>query len=169
MKSKISRIFAIAVLGCLFAFSGSGLALAKSPVPGDSAPNFSLTSVDGKAVSLSQFQGKVVLVGMFHICVPCLKQAMEFNKVRSALPGDELVILGINTSGDSKPAVLDYLKGFPETPKFPYLLDPEQSVHHAYIQVDMPTVLIIGRDGKLQARSSWVGADQLIAYLKKNM
>ena len=83
------------------------------------------------------------------------------------IKSDKLVVLGINTSGDSKKAVEDYLKGFPKPVNFPYLLDPEMSVHKAYIQRDMPTVLIIDKQGVLQARSPSVGADQLVPYLEK--
>jgi peroxiredoxin len=137
------------------------------PVPGDKAPDFSLNSIEGKPVSLSALKGKVVLVGLFHICVPCMNQAMEFNKVRDRIKSDKLVILGINTNGDSKKAVLNYLSKFPEPVKFPYLLDPKMKVHKAYRQREMPTVLIIDSEGVLQARSPTVGADQLVPYLEK--
>ena len=49
------------------------LAFAGAPGPGDKAPDFSLKSMSGDEVSLSDFKGKVVLIGMFHICVPKLK------------------------------------------------------------------------------------------------
>jgi peroxiredoxin len=137
------------------------------PVPGDKAPNFSLNSIKGKLLSLDSLKGKVVLVGMFHICVPCMNQAMELNKVRDRINSDKLVVLGINTSGDSEKAVMDYLKKFPEPVKFPYLLDPKMTVHKAYKQRDMPTVLIIDSEGVLQARSPSVSADQLVLYLEK--
>ncbi len=140
---------------------------AASPKVGDSATDFSLNAVIGGKHTLSDLKGKVVLVGMFHICVPCMNQAMEFEKVRKALSTDKLVILGINTSGDSKKAVQDYLAGFPKPVHFPYLLDPNQTVHKAYTQRDMPTVLIIDSNGVLRARSPSVGADQLVPYLKK--
>ena len=142
-------------------------AQAAAPAAGDTAPGFALKSVDGKDVSLDSLKGKVVLIGMFHICVPCMNQALEFNKVREQVPSQDLVILGINTSGDSKKDVVEYLEGFPKPVKFTYLLDPEQAVHKAYIQRDMPTILIIDRQGKLQARSPGVGATQLVPYLKK--
>jgi len=137
------------------------------PVPGDKAPNFSLSSLAGEKFSLDALKGKVVLVGMFHICVPCMNQALEFNKVRNKIKSDKLVVLGVNTSGDSREAVEKYLKGFPQAVKFPYLLDPEMSLQKAYFQRDMPTILIIDSEGVLEARSSAVGADQLIPYLKK--
>jgi len=142
---------------------------AGAPVPGDKAPNFSLSSLKGEKFDLATLKGKVVLVGMFHICVPCMNQAMELNKVRQKIKSDKLVVLGINTSGDSRAAVEDYLNGFPHAVNFPYLLDPEMSLDKAYIQRDMPTVLIIDSEGILKARSTSVGADQLVPYLKKLM
>ena len=140
---------------------------AKVPITGDQAPNFSLTSVDGKKITLSDLKGKVVLVGMFHICVPCMKQALEFNKVKEQLSSEKLTILGINTNGDSKASVMKYLNGFPESVEFSYLIDPEQSVHKNYSQRDMPTVLVIDSEGVIQARVPWVGSDQLVKFLKK--
>lgn len=118
-------------------------------------------------MSLDSLKGKVVLVGMFHICVPCMNQAMEFKKVRDRIQSDKLVVLGVNTSGDSKKAVEEYLKKFPKPVNFPYLLDPEMSVHKAYMQRDMPTVLIIDGQGILRARSPSVDAGQLVPYLEK--
>ncbi|MEC7641689.1 MAG: TlpA disulfide reductase family protein [Nitrospinota bacterium] len=141
--------------------------LAKAPDTGDKAPDFSLTTVQNETISLSGLKGKVVLMGMFHICVPCMHQAMEFEKVRQVLPTDKLAIIGINTFGDSKEKVMKYLGAFPTPVSFPYCLDPETKVDGAYIQRDMPTVVIIGPDGVIRARSPGVGADQLIPYLKK--
>jgi len=142
---------------------------AGAPVPGDKAPNFSLSSLKGEKFDLDALKGKVVLVGMFHICVPCMNQAMELDKVREKIKSDKLVVLGINTSGDSRQAVEDYLRGFPHAVNFPYLLDPKMSFDKAYIQRDMPTVLIIDSKGVLKARSPSVGADQLVPYIKKLM
>ena len=49
-------------------------ALGAMPSAGDKAPDFSLKSMDGRQISLSDFKGKVLLIGMFHICVPKMKQ-----------------------------------------------------------------------------------------------
>ena len=158
------RSLVLAIFSILFLVQNS---YGKVPLAGDPAPNFSLTSVTGKKISLSDFKGKVVLMGMFHICVPCMKQALEFNKVRDQLSSEKLTILGINTSGDSKTSVMKYLGGFPESVKFSYLLDPGKSVEKNYFQRDMPTVLIIDSEGFIRARVPWVGADQLVKFLKK--
>ncbi len=142
-------------------------AFAGAPSAGDQAPGFSLKSMDGQQVALSDFKGKVVVIGMFHICVPCMNQAMEFNKVRSQFDEGEVVVLGINTNGDSREAVAKYLSKFPEKVQFPYLIDPVKSVYQSYLQRDMPTVLIIDQKGILNARAPAVSADQLVPYIKK--
>jgi len=157
---------ALAVIGTIY-FLLVGTVFAKSPVAGDKAPDFSVQTMDGKRVSLANFKDKVVLVGMFHICAPCRNQALELEKVRANLNSDKLAVIGINTSGDSKEAVSKYLNDFLAKINFPYYLDPNMTVHKAYKQRDMPTVLIIGQDGNLLARTPGVGADQLIPYLKK--
>ncbi len=143
------------------------IAFAGAPGPGDKAPDFSLKTLDGKQMSLSEMKGKVVLIGMFHICVPCMNQAMEFNKVRDQFDENQVVIIGINTNGDSKEAVVDYLSKFPEKVRFPYLMDPVKSFYQVYFQREMPTVLIINKEGILNARIPGVSADQLVPYLKK--
>lgn len=145
----------------------TGSAIAGVPAPGDKAPNFSLKTLDGKQLSLSDMKGKVVLIGMFHICVPCMNQAMEFNKVRDQLDEKQVAILGINTNGDSKEAIEDYLSKFPNKVRFPYLMDPSKSFYKDYLQREMPTVLIIDKEGTLKERIPGVGADQLVPYLKK--
>ena len=142
-------------------------AMAGAPAPGDKAPDFSLKTMNGKQVSLADLKGKVVLIGMFHICVPCMNQAMEFNKVREQLNKNQVVILGINNNGDSKDAVTKYLSKFPKRVRFPYLIDPGKSFYQDYLQRDMPTVLIIDKKGILSARSPSLGADQFLPYLKK--
>ena len=157
---KVFFSLIIMLLGVVPAFAGA-------TSPGQSDPEFSLKSMDGKQVALSDFKGKVVVIGMFHICVPCMNQAMEFNKVRKQFNEDQVVILGINTNGDSREAVAEYLSKFPEKVQFPYLIDPVKVVYQSYLQREMPTVLIIDQKGILNARAPAVSANQLVPYIKK--
>jgi len=163
MERAMQKIFLSLVIIVLLVVPAFAGALS----PGEQAPEFSLKSMDGEQVSLSDFKGKVVVIGMFHICVPCMNQAMEFNKIKKQLSGDQVVVLGINTNGDSKEAVAQYLGKFPEKVEFPYLIDPAKGVYKSYSQRDMPTVLIVDQKGVLKARSPAVGANQLVPYIKK--
>ncbi len=140
---------------------------AGAPQKGSPAPDFTVTSLDGKKLTLSSLKGKVVLLGMFHICVPCMNQALEFDKVRKAIGEDKLAIVGVNTNGDSKKAVQDYLDKFPSPIHFAYYVDLDMSVNNSYLQRDMPTVIIIDKEGVINARVPSVSSDQLIPYLSK--
>lgn len=145
----------------------TGNAFAKAPKVGEKAPDFTITSTKGEKLTLSSLKGKVVLMGMFHICVPCMNQAIEFEQVRKTIGSEALAIIGINTHGDSKADVLDYLGKFPDPVHFPYYLDPSMHVYKTYIQHDMPTVIVIDKDGVIRSRTSSIGAEQLISLLKK--
>ena len=155
----------IVAMAVLLAFLDN--AYAGAPKVGQKAPDFSVVSTKGEKLFLSSLKGKVVLMGMFHICVPCMNQAMEFEQVRKKVSSDALVIIGINTHGDSKTDVLDYLSKFPEPVNFSYYLDPDMHVYKSYIQHDMPTVLVIDKEGVIRSRTSSIGADQLASLVKK--
>lgn len=153
------------VLLSLFFFTD--FAYAGAPKVGEKAPDFTIVSTKGEKLTLSSLKGKVVLMGMFHICVPCMNQALEFENIRKRAGMDALAIIGVNTHGDSKGDVMDYLGKFPEPIHFPYYLDPDMHVMKAYIQRDMPTVIVIDKEGVIRSRSSSIGADQLVSLLKK--
>ena len=44
---------------------------------GEKAPSFTLNAITGETVSLDGFKGKVVVLGLFHICDPCMMQGMN--------------------------------------------------------------------------------------------
>ena len=39
---------------------------------GEKAPSFALNAISGEPVSLDAYKGKVVVLGLFHICDPCM-------------------------------------------------------------------------------------------------
>src|SRR3990172_11850524 len=144
----------------------AGTAIAAVPMVGDRAPDFTLTSVNGEKASLSQYKGSVVVLGLFHICDPCMNQATQMQKLLNEKKSTA-VFLGINTAGDTKEDVLAYLNQFKTKITFPYLLDPEQGVNKMYFQRLMPTVLIIDGDGIVRYRGSSTPADLLLSEIKK--
>jgi len=99
---------------------------------GEPAPDFTLTSLKGKTVSLGALRGHVVVLGLFHICKPCLIQSIALQKVYEETRGKNVVVIGVNASGDSESDVKDFLRHFPVTITYPYLLDPSQETDRLY-------------------------------------
>ena len=68
---------------------------------GEKAPLFALTAITGEAVGLGTYKGKVVVLGLFHICDPCMMQGSTLQKVSEMTKGKDVVVLGVNSSGNS--------------------------------------------------------------------
>ncbi len=149
----------------LFLTAGATLA-ASVPMVGDRAPDFTLTSVKGEKVSLSQYRGSVVVLGLFHICDPCMNQATELQKMLNE-GKTKAVILGVNTAGDTKEDVLTYLNQFKTNITFPYLLDPAKDVNRKYMQRLMPTLIIIDGEGVIRFRGSTTPKEVLLSEIRK--
>lgn len=119
---------------------------------GDSAPNFTLETIDGKTLSLSQYKGKVIVLGLFHICEPCLIQGTELQKVNEAFKDNPNVqVLGVNSAGNSREKVKDFLKDFPLKITYPYMLDPKKETDKLYGGGRfIPNVYIIDQAGVIR-------------------
>jgi cytochrome c biogenesis protein CcmG/thiol:disulfide interchange protein DsbE len=118
---------------------------------GELAPLFTLTSLDGQEVSLDTLRGKVVVLGLFHICEPCMMQGTNLQKVYDATRGKDVAVVGVNSSGDSKKAVMEFLSQFPVKVTYPYLIDPKKSTDKLYGGGRfIPNVYIIDRQGVIR-------------------
>lgn len=125
------KLIAIGVVIGLTAIVATGWAKGFFKV-GEPAPLFSLTSVSGQQVSLNELKGKVVVLGLFHICEPCLIQSTNLQKVHEATQGQNVAVVGVNSSGDSKADVLEFLGMFPVKVTYPYLTDPDKVTDRLY-------------------------------------
>jgi len=119
---------------------------------GDQAPDFTLETIDGQTVTLSQYKGKVVVLGLFHICEPCLVQGTELQKVNDAFKGNPNVqVLGVNSAGNSREKVKDFLKEFPVKVTYPYMIDPKKETDKLYGGGRfIPNVYIIDQRGTIR-------------------
>jgi cytochrome c biogenesis protein CcmG/thiol:disulfide interchange protein DsbE len=118
---------------------------------GEPAPNFMLTALDGQTVSIEQFKGKVVVLGLFHICKPCLEQGTNLQKVYEATQDKPVAVIGVNSSGDSQSDVSEFLKTFPVKVSYPYLLDPKQTTDKLYGGGKfIPNVYVIDQQGLIR-------------------
>jgi len=139
---------------------------------GEAAPAFSLTTVTGDAVSLEQLKGKVVVLGLFHICDPCMTQGTNLQKVHETMAGKNVAVIGVNSSGDSKRGVGEFLSAFPVKVTYPYLLDPNKTTDKLYGGGKfIPNVYVIDQRGVIRwqrvGNMELAGAEIIIQEVEK--
>ena len=99
-------------------------------IPGDTAPDFTLTDKDGKKITLSDFRGKKTIVYFYPAASTpgCTKQACDFRDSLASLKGAGYEVLGI--SPDSPAALAKFANE--EQLTFPLLSDEDHAVAEAY-------------------------------------
>ncbi|MBM7583891.1 thiol-disulfide isomerase/thioredoxin [Bacillus pakistanensis] len=118
------------------------------PKIGSIAPAFSLESVEGKEVKLTDLVGKTVILNFWATwCPPCKEEMPELQSFYEKNK-DEVEILAINLDPDAD--IKSFLKDFGVT--FPVLLDDKEIVSQLYEVMSMPTTIVIDKNGKIAAK-----------------
>lgn len=123
---------------------------ATSGTPGTEAPapDFTLTDMQGEAVSLSQYRGKVILLNFWAgWCPPCRAEMPSMEKLYRQLKDRDFVLLAVNVEEGGRAAVQDFTREIPVS--FPILLDTAQTVSRLYRVRGLPQSYIIDREGKI--------------------
>lgn len=139
---------------------------------GEKAPPFTLTAITGETVSLDAYKGKVIVLGLFHICDPCMMQGSTLQKVSELTKGKEVAVVGVNSSGDSKKSVGEFLSAFPVKVTYPYLLDPGKITDKLYGGGKfIPNVYVIDQAGVIRwqrvGNMDLAAADVIAAEVEK--
>ena len=112
------------------------------------APNFTLKSLDGKNLKLSEMTGNVVLINFWASwCGPCREEMPLLNDLHKKYEPLGFTVLGVNVEEDARNA-RGFLKNFPVD--FPVLLDNKNQVSKKYNVIAMPTTVVVGRDGNMR-------------------
>jgi peroxiredoxin len=128
------------------------------------APAFSLPSLDGHTISLTDFHGKRNLVVTFWAswCGPCKMELPVlkafYAKARTARTDFEIVAISIDedrAAGEEAGRKLDL--------PFPVLFDPQQRAAGAYSVSAIPAMFVIDKTGKVT--SGQVGFNTSVEYI----
>ncbi len=112
-------------------------------------PNFTLNDMTGKAVSLEDFRGKVVLVNIWATwCAPCIKEFPSLKNLVEKFNG-EIVVLAISHDR-AQEDIESFVRAFGKIPKdFILLWDKEKSVSKIFGTEALPETYIVSPTGKL--------------------
>ncbi len=129
---------------------GSNLSGLPSASSGSSAaPEFRLSDIQGRTVSLSDFRGKVVILDFWATwCPPCRREIPDLISLQSQYKGEGLQIVGVALDEPDK------VKGFAQYMQMNYpVLLGNDDVSALYGGISgIPTTFIIDRKGKIVQR-----------------
>ncbi|MEO7039583.1 MAG: redoxin family protein, partial [Candidatus Elarobacter sp.] len=121
------------------------------PQVGQPAPDFHLTTVDGKPVSLADFRGKTVVLNDWATwCPPCRDETPDLiASAKRLVKRGDVVFLGIDST-EAAPIVRAFVasKGVP----YRQAIDASKTFANAYDVQAFPTTYVIDPSGVLRAR-----------------
>jgi peroxiredoxin len=112
------------------------------------APDFTLKSITGENLKLSEYRGEVVMINFWASwCAPCRQEMPLLDSLYQKYKDLGFTLLGINL--DEKSAQAEkLLKEIPVN--FPILLDPKSEISRLYKVSAMPTTILVDRDGNMR-------------------
>jgi peroxiredoxin len=116
---------------------------------GKPAPAFTLKTLDGKNVSLADFQDKVVLLDFWGtFCIPCVNALPELQAMHARYGARGFAVVGVTV--DDNPS---FVKKATSRAKVTYpIVQATPAVWSAYKVNSLPSLVLVGRDGRIVKR-----------------
>lgn len=114
---------------------------------GDTAPNFSVVTEQGKTITRSDFGGKLLVLNFWASwCPPCISELPSLNQFAQEYKSQGVVVLGISIDKNER-----LYKNFLQQRQvaFDTARDPEANISASYGTFQIPETYVIGRDGKV--------------------
>jgi peroxiredoxin len=146
-----SLVFVISLVWTIATRPGPASILSANAPPNPhenfSAPDFTLETMDGEQIGLSDQRGEVVLVNFWASwCLPCKAEMPAMEEIYRAYEPLGFVVLAVNTTDqDSLEKAAAFVSENGLT--FPVLLDRDGSFSRLYAIRGLPTSFFIDRDG----------------------
>lgn len=164
--TKFSQIFVVLLMTASIAFSQQALKT------GESAPEFSGQSLDGKTYDLDQLHGKVVVLTFWSTrCAICHSEIPNLNRVAERYRDKDVVFLAMTMENEAK--VNPYLKrnpfNFTILPNsFGVMLKYADKDRAGNINMGFPAHFLINRKGMIALRTDgWDKAANLDSQISR--
>lgn len=114
------------------------------------APEFTLTDLDGKKISLSAFRGRVVLLDFWATwCAPCKEEIPHFIDMQTRYGDRGLQVIGVSMDDDQKP-VRDFQQQF--RMNYPVVMGNSEMASQYGGTFGLPITFVIDSNGSIVAR-----------------
>ncbi len=147
--------------------------------PGDTAPDFTLTSDTGEQVSLADLRGQKVIVYFYPAAMTpgCTTQACDFSESLDSLKGAGYEVLGVSKDAPARLAKFRERDALTLT----LLSDEDLAVHQAYgaygekklygklVEGVLRSTFVVGEDGKVELAQYNVKAKGHVAKLRRDL
>jgi len=174
-------LFVLTLLAASLAHPVTG-AMAEPPLKGVFAGNFSLSDppvpastvplplLSGETSSISDYQGRVVLVNFWATwCAPCVREMPSLDRLQAELADEGLTVLAVSFDRKGAEAVQPFVEEL-NLKNLQFVLDPKGQVVRQFLVGGLPTTYLIDREGKMvggiEGPVEWDGPEalELIRY-----
>lgn len=132
---------------------------------GEPAPGWTLNDPSGTAHALADYRGKLLVLDFWATwCGPCVQGMPGMQKLHEKYRGRGVEVIGINAWEESNAAAYMKEKGY----TYQLLLKGE-TVAEAYRATTLPTIYVIGRDGRIVFRGTSTDAQVLSALIEQQL
>ncbi len=144
-------VFLAAIVVIVLAFGASFFIKGKSSphkiiTTGDRAPDFTLPAPNGRSVSLSDFNGKVVMVHFWATwCPPCVEELPTLATLNESMAGKDFEMLAVSVDEGGADAVTSFMHR--NNLNIPVLLDSDRATASRYGTYKFPETYILDRQG----------------------
>lgn len=149
LSKRTGLIVTFAVLLALLGLLAWGLKKVQAgPVSSGMAPDFTLTSFDGRTLKLSELRGQVVIINFWASwCPPCREEAAYLEQTWRKYEGKGVVFIGVDWVDTEKEA-LAYMDEFDLT----YFNGPDigTRIAQAYNIQGVPETFYVAKNGELR-------------------
>ncbi len=164
LKSGMYSVVLVTALMLTVSLCNAGELMDK--VPNTEASNFTLMSAHGSDISLSDYEGKFVVLNFWATwCPPCVKEMPALNKLHNKLSGSSLEVVGVHV-GPALATVKQFLKDKPVD--FDILIDKNMSLSSWQVS-GLPTTFLISPSGKVIYKATgereW-GSDEMVKFIR---
>ncbi len=111
------------------------------------APDFTLQTLDGESVSLSDYRGKLVMINFWASwCPPCNSEMPDLQSYYEQHQDEDFIILGVNYQ-DTPDKVQAFVEKYSVT--FPILLDSDGRIANLFGVQGLPTSFFVDKEGNV--------------------